>query len=58
MHVVSALDKAGGKEVWRAGGIKDVRPDNPRYGRFIALWKRLPVSVTRWIGPSVVRGIP
>ena len=42
----------------RKGGIKDMRPDNPRYGRLIAIWKRLPVALTRWIGPHIVRGIP
>jgi FemAB-related protein (PEP-CTERM system-associated) len=42
----------------RQGGIKDMRPDNPRYGRLIALWKRLPIALTRWLGPSIVRGIP
>ena len=36
----------------------DLRPDGGKYDRFIRLWKRLPVAVTRWIGPSIVRGIP
>jgi FemAB-related protein (PEP-CTERM system-associated) len=42
----------------RSGTPSDMRPDNPRYRRFIDLWRRLPVPVTRWIGPSIVRGIP
>jgi FemAB-related protein (PEP-CTERM system-associated) len=42
----------------RTGRAGDVRPDNPRYQRWIGLWKRLPVSVTRWLGPAIVRGIP
>jgi FemAB-related protein (PEP-CTERM system-associated) len=42
----------------RKGGIKDMRPDNPRYGRLIGIWKRLPVALTKWIGPRIVRGIP
>lgn len=47
--------------VWQyglRGGAANLRPDNPKYGRFVQLWKRLPVRVTRVIGPSIVRGIP
>lgn len=42
----------------RCGGVGDMRPDNPRYQRFIRLWKKLPLWLTRWIGPRIVRGIP
>jgi FemAB-related protein (PEP-CTERM system-associated) len=42
----------------RHGTIADMRPDNPRYQRAIRLWQRLPVALTRLIGPAVVRGIP
>jgi FemAB-related protein (PEP-CTERM system-associated) len=42
----------------RSGSASDMRPENPRYGRMIRLWQRLPVSLTRWIGPAIVRGIP
>jgi FemAB-related protein (PEP-CTERM system-associated) len=42
----------------RTGGILDVRPESPGYQRLIRLWKRLPVGVTRLIGPRIVRGIP
>jgi len=42
----------------RHGTVGDMRPDNPRYGRLIGLWKRLPVALTKWIGPAIVRGIP
>jgi FemAB-related protein (PEP-CTERM system-associated) len=42
----------------RKGGLKDARPDNPRYQRMIRIWQRLPVAVTRIVGPVVVRGIP
>jgi len=42
----------------RAGGVEDMRPDNPRYRRFIGLWRRLPVWLTRLLGPRIVRGIP
>jgi FemAB-related protein (PEP-CTERM system-associated) len=42
----------------RVGQANQARPDNPRYGKFIRLWQRLPVWVTRLIGPVIVRGIP
>jgi FemAB-related protein (PEP-CTERM system-associated) len=42
----------------RRGDIGAVRPDNPRYQRRIATWQRLPVWVTRLVGPRIVRGIP
>jgi FemAB-related protein (PEP-CTERM system-associated) len=42
----------------RSGSPGDMRPDNPGYGRLIRLWQRLPVSLTRLIGPPIVRGIP
>jgi len=42
----------------RSGSLTDMRPDNPRYRRMIRLWKRLPVGLTRWIGPPIVRAIP
>jgi FemAB-related protein (PEP-CTERM system-associated) len=35
-----------------------MRASNPRYQRLIGWWKRLPVLVTRVIGPHIVRGIP
>jgi FemAB-related protein (PEP-CTERM system-associated) len=40
------------------GSTSDMRPDNPRYQRFIRIWQRLPVGLTRLIGPPIVRGIP
>jgi FemAB-related protein (PEP-CTERM system-associated) len=42
----------------RRGSIGAVRPENPRYGRLISIWQRLPVALTRLLGPSIVRGIP
>jgi FemAB-related protein (PEP-CTERM system-associated) len=42
----------------RRGSIAAVRPDNPRYGRMIRLWQKLPLALTRLIGPAIVRGIP
>jgi FemAB-related protein (PEP-CTERM system-associated) len=42
----------------RGGQANDLRPDNPRYQRLIRLWQRLPLRLTRWLGPMIVRGIP
>jgi FemAB-related protein (PEP-CTERM system-associated) len=42
----------------RRGELNAVRPENPRYRRRIELWQKLPVWLTRVIGPRVVRGIP
>jgi FemAB-related protein (PEP-CTERM system-associated) len=42
----------------RDGTVSDMRPDNPKYRRFINVWQKLPVWLTRWIGPTIVRGIP
>jgi FemAB-related protein (PEP-CTERM system-associated) len=41
-----------------AGEVGDMRPDNPLYQRAIRLWQRLPIGLTRRIGPLIVRGIP
>ena len=42
----------------RSGKSDDMRPDNPRFIRMVRLWQRLPVRLTRTIGPLIVRGIP
>ena len=42
----------------RRGELGDMRPDHPKHQRRIRLWRRLPVHVTRWLGPAIVRGIP
>lgn len=42
----------------RNGELGEMRPDNPRYQKMIRLWQRLPVRLTRYLGPVIVRGIP
>jgi len=42
----------------RKGTAADLRPESGKYDRMIAVWQRLPVWFTRWIGPPIVRGIP
>ncbi len=38
--------------------VVDLSPENPRYGLAVKMWKRLPVALTRIVGPSIVRNIP
>lgn len=42
----------------RRGDINAVRPDSPKYKRRIETWQKLPVWLTRLVGPTIVRGIP
>ena len=42
----------------RSGSVTDARPDSGRYDRMIRTWQKLPVWLTKLIGPSIVRGIP
>lgn len=42
----------------RKGTASDLRPDNPKFQRIITLWKKIPVSLSRIIGPAIARGIP
>jgi hypothetical protein len=47
-------------EYWMADGrpLPDMSPKNPRFAKVIAVWQQLPVSLTRLIGPPIVRHIP
>jgi FemAB-related protein (PEP-CTERM system-associated) len=38
--------------------MPNVNPANPRFSRAIAIWSRLPLPLTNWIGPHIVRSIP
>ncbi len=42
----------------RLGQGAEMRPNHPRYQRMIRIWQRLPLGLTRLIGPAIVRGIP
>jgi len=42
----------------RRGDINAVRPDSPKYKRRIEMWQKMPVWLTRLVGPAIVRGIP
>ena len=38
--------------------VAETNPDNPKYKLMIAVWKRLPVWLTRIIGPEVIKNVP
>jgi serine/alanine adding enzyme len=40
------------------GPLPELNPSNPKYRSAIALWKRLPVGLTRVLGPYIVRNLP
>lgn len=42
----------------RRGTAGDLRPESGKYRAMIRGWQRLPVGLTRLIGPAIVRGIP
>jgi len=41
-----------------ADRLPNVSPANPKFQLAIALWQKLPVAVTRRVGPMIVRAIP
>ncbi len=42
----------------RAKEAPNVNPNNPKFARMIALWRRLPLPVANLIGPFVARNFP
>jgi serine/alanine adding enzyme len=40
------------------GTLPGLNPDNPKYQLAIRIWQKLPVPVTRFIGPHIVRCLP
>jgi len=38
--------------------VPQLNPDNPKYKLAIALWKRLPIFISKIIGPLIVRSLP
>ena len=45
---------------WNESGDEalELNPENPRYRTAIWAWQRLPIAVTKWIGPSIARCLP
>lgn len=41
-----------------ADEMPQINPNNPKYEKVIATWKRLPVPVTRLVGPFIQRRLP
>ena len=42
----------------RKGEISDARPNSGKFDKVIAVWQKLPVWLTKIVGPEIVRGIP
>lgn len=40
------------------GVLPQLTPSNPKYRMAIGIWRRLPVAVTRVLGPRIVRSLP
>jgi serine/alanine adding enzyme len=45
---------------WLRGGgeLPALNPNNPKYKALITLWKIMPVWLTKWIGPGIVKNLP
>ncbi len=41
----------------KAREMPDISPMNPKYRLFINAWKRLPLPITRMIGPLIARNL-
>ncbi|MCI0337024.1 MAG: FemAB family PEP-CTERM system-associated protein [Acidobacteria bacterium] len=42
----------------RTGEMPNLNPTNPKFKLMIEAWKRLPLGVTKLIGPKIVRNLP
>lgn len=40
------------------GSLPALNPDNPKFRFLIAIWKRMPVWMSRLIGPGIVKNLP
>jgi hypothetical protein len=38
--------------------MPNLSPANPKFKYFIALWKKMPISLTKIVGPRIVKYIP
>lgn len=45
---------------WSASGasVMELNPENSRYNMAIKAWRRLPIFLTRWLGPPIARCLP
>ncbi len=42
----------------KAKEVPNVNPNNPKFERFVALWKKLPLPIANFLGPFVARNFP
>lgn len=42
----------------RKGSADEMRPDSEGKKKLVRIWQRLPVALTRLIGPEIIRGVP
>lgn len=42
----------------KGGDLPELNPQNPKYRMAIWAWQKLPIFLTRWIGPAIVRRLP
>jgi FemAB-related protein (PEP-CTERM system-associated) len=42
----------------RRKNLPNLSPTNPKFAAAISLWRSLPLAVTRWLGPRVIRMFP
>lgn len=40
------------------GELPSLNPSNPKYALVISVWKRLPVTLTKWLGPLIIKNLP
>ncbi len=40
------------------GAVPQLNPDNPKYKMAINAWQRLPLGVSTWLGPKIVKNLP
>lgn len=40
------------------GSLPEMNPKNPKFRAAVEIWKRMPLSLTKLIGPSIVKSLP
>lgn len=40
------------------GPLPELNPNNPKYQLAINVWKHIPLAITKWIGPAIVKNLP
>ena len=55
-RIAVPIDKLGSAQKTRE--LPNVSPANPKYQMAIRMWQKLPLPLTRLIGPRIIRNIP